>query len=173
MVRLVRGIWRMVFRGMLEGVTLVGADQVVLFRFQHGQVGEIRMVSGYDYFVFGECFGVFQVDADLFFFLRFDTYEFLQPVAMHAQALDGHVVLAGRDGRDLYAMVLVGGINLVDDAGAGVVIPVENDQDGIGVLAEGSRRVELEFDAPVVGGTGCGSGLKTMRLRCSAKEQAG
>jgi len=131
------------------------------------------MKSGYDHFLFGKRFGIFQVDPDFFFFLRLYSDEFFEAVPVSAQALDGHVVLAGGDRGDVDAMVLVGGIDLEDDAGARAIIPIEDDQYGILVLLAGRCGVELELNASFADVPGSRKGQAVSRLRGCAKEQAG
>jgi hypothetical protein len=130
-----------------------------LFGLQHGQVGKIRAVSGDHDFVFGKFFRIFEVDPDLLALLRTDRDHLFHPVVVEAQALDSYIILTFRYGGNVDAMCIVCGVNLVNDAGAGVIGTVENDQNGILVFFAGSNIVELELDASLVGGGNPGSSL--------------
>jgi len=146
---------------------------VVLFCLHHSHLGKIRMKSRDDNFVFGKRFGICEVDPDFFFFLRLYADEFFEAVPVSAQALDSHVVFAGGDRGDVDAMIFVGGIDLEDDAGAGAIIPIEDDQYGVLVLLAGGYGVELELDASFADVPGSRKGQAISRLRVCAKEQAG
>lgn len=104
-----------------------------------------------------------QGDVDLFVLILFYRNRFLDLVVMKTHALDRNIVFAGWDGGNINPIFLVGGIDLENDPRAGMVVPVENDQHGIGVIL-GVDVVELETDGSGIhhfgGGSGRGGGLR-------------
>ena len=64
---------------------------------------------------------------------------------MQTHALDRHIILTGGDSRDVDSVLLVGGINLVNNTGARVIETIENNQHGIRmVLGVDVVRIENE-----------------------------
>src|SRR5262249_42836981 len=98
-----------------------------LLRLQDGHVGKIRGVCGDDDVTLRNHFGSLELDVYFLVLLRFDRNQFLQTVAVAALALNRYIILSGGDFGDRDALGAVGCKNLIDDAGAGVVVLVEND----------------------------------------------
>jgi len=73
---------------------------------------------------------------------------------MQTQALDGNIVLSGRNGSDINAIGLVGGKYLVDHAGSGMIETIEYDQNGILVICTVDV-VELETNGACIDYLGC------------------
>jgi len=105
-----------------------------LLRLQNGQIGKVRTVSRDLYIVFGKFFRSFQVDLYFLVLLLFDQDSLFQVIVMQAQTLNSDIILSGGDLRDRDAVVIAGGINLVNNTRTGVVEAIENDQHGIFVV---------------------------------------
>ena len=143
------------------------------------QIGKIGTISrNYD-LVFGELFGSGQLDADLFLFLGFDGYQFFSAVVMQTHPLNGEIIFPGGKPGNVDPIGILGCEHLVNDAGAGAVKPIENDQDRILMLVGSCDVVELEPDGSCIdqgfrldiGASGSHAG-PGVRLHCSAEEQA-
>ena len=136
----------------------------VLLRLKAGETLGIRLISGDNYLVFREFFYGGQADLYLFVLLGFDGDHLFHPVVMQSQALDGHVVFAGGNLGDGDILIIVCIKYLVNDAGAGSVATVKNDQYGV-LLGGGIGRgyvAEFHFQATFcadLGSAGLGLGL--------------
>src|ERR1700744_2324513 len=109
-----------------------------------GKVGKVRMKCGDDHFVFGKYFGRHQPDPDRFAPLRSNDHDLLQTVAVKTDALNSHIILSGSDAGNCDALVAGRGKHLVNDAGAGVIVPVEDDEDGISFFHAGDQVFKSE-----------------------------
>jgi hypothetical protein len=119
------------------------------------------------------------LDADLFTFLGFDGNDSLEAVVVQTQTLNGDVVFAGGNLRNINAIGSIGCKHLVNDAGTRTVKTIENDQDRILMLSGSGDIFELEMNGSSIdqgfrldigaSGSRVGPGV---RLHCSAEEQA-
>ena len=102
------------------------------------------MKSGNDNFVFGIHRRRSQFDPDGFAALRSNGHDLLQVIAVKTDTLNGNIILPGGDVGDCNALVVVGGKHLVNDAGSGMIVPVEDDEDGISFFHTGDQVFKLE-----------------------------
>lgn len=112
--------------------------------------------------VFGENLDGGQGEIDLLVLVSLDGDRLFEVVMVKTHALDSYKILAGRNGGNVDAVLLVGGINLVDDASACMVETVEDHQDGVSVFL-GVQIAKLETNSAGIhnfGGSGGGSGLR-------------
>ena len=110
---------------------------------------KIRTVGRDHYFFFGELFAIAQCDVDLCTLLGLDDDLCFHPVTVETLTLNGYKILAFRNFGDTDTLSAVSSKNLVNDAGAGAIITVENDQDG--VLGGGGDLLELETNGAGIG----------------------
>ena len=104
------------------------------------------MKSGNDNVIFGKRFRRCQIDSDRFAALRSNGNDLLQVVAVKADALNRNIILPGSDVRNRDALVAACGKRLVYDAGAGVIVTIEDDEDGISFFHAGDQVFKPEPD---------------------------
>ena len=73
-------------------------------------------------------------DINLFVLLLLDGDSLLEAVVMQTHTLDRYIILTGRDRRNIYPVLLVSGINLINNTSAGMVKTVKNDQHRISAV---------------------------------------
>jgi len=98
---------------------------------ENGHVCDIKTVSGDNYLVLGELFGIFQGEVYYVALVAFDDDLFLHPVAVKAQTLNGNEVLTGRNFGNSDTIVQVGFKYFYNNTSSRTVVAIENDQDGI------------------------------------------
>jgi hypothetical protein len=106
----------------------IGDDRRLLVA-QDGQVGQFGMGNRDDDVVLGEDLGSFQSDIYFLVLLLFDRDRLFEAVVMQTHALDRHIVLTSGDSRDIDPVLLVSGVNLINNTGARVIETVEDNQD--------------------------------------------
>jgi len=130
---------------------------------QDGQVGQLGVGNRDNDVVPGEELRSRKCDTNLLILLLLDSDLRLKTVVMQTHTLDSHKILAGGNSGNVDAVLLVGGIDLVDHAGARVVEAVENNQYGIRMVL-GIDVCELESNGAGIHdfsrGGGSGSGLR-------------
>lgn len=150
-----------------------------LLRLQDGHIGKTGLICrDYD-LLFCDELGSFQLDMHLFILFCLDGHQRFDAVAVQALALDRHIIFAGGYSGDGDAMCAVCSEYLVNDACAGVVVLVKNDQYGILVVGSAGD-VELEADGTGIDrlfcfydGAAVADGLRTRScLRSCCEEQA-
>jgi hypothetical protein len=114
------------------------------------EIRYVGLISGDNNLVLREGFGNLLVHLQRGNFTGLDIEDGLDAVIMQAQALDGNKILALGNGGDGYGSVCVGVEHLVNDAGAGMVETIENDQNRVLSI---DNDVAMELDLKISQGS--------------------
>lgn len=126
------------------------------------QIGQFGVSLGNHNVVAGEKLRSGQSDVDFLVLLLLDRDRLLKTLMVQTHTLDRHKVLSGRNCGNVNPVLLVSGVNLVNNTGTRVVETVEDYQYGIPMIL-GVDVGELETNSAGIHdfsrGGGSGSGL--------------